>query len=45
LSGLLNLKGYSVLEADNGQMALYILEKAARLPCLILLDLSMPVMD
>jgi CheY-like chemotaxis protein len=45
LSGLLDLKGYSVLEAENGQTALDVLEKAAHFPCLILLDLAMPIMD
>ena len=45
LSGLLDLKGYSVLEADNGQKALDVLEKASYLPCVILLDLAMPIMD
>ena len=45
LSSLLGVEGYSVLEADNGQKALEALEKAAHFPCLILLDLAMPVMD
>lgn len=29
LAGLLDVKGYSVLEAENGQKALDVLEKAA----------------
>ena len=45
LSRLLDMEGYSVLEADNGQKTLEVLEKAARLPRLILLDLAMPIMD
>jgi CheY-like chemotaxis protein len=45
LSGLLDVEGYSVLAAENGQTALDILEKAAHFPCLILLDLAMPIMD
>jgi CheY-like chemotaxis protein len=45
LAGLLDVKGYSVLEAENGQKALDVLEKAPRFPCVILLDLAMPIMD
>jgi CheY-like chemotaxis protein len=45
LAGLLDVKGYSVLEAGNGQKALDVLEKAAYFPCLILLDLAMPIID
>ena len=45
LSRLLDLEGYSVLEAENGQKAVDVLENAAHFPCLILLDLAMPIMD
>jgi CheY-like chemotaxis protein len=45
LSELLEVEGYSVLEAENGQRALEILEKTSYLPCMILLDLAMPVMS
>jgi CheY-like chemotaxis protein len=45
LSELLHTKGYTVLQAENGQIALDILKKMPRLPCLIVLDLAMPVMD
>ena len=45
LSRLLDLGGYSVLEAENGQKAVDVLENAAHFPCLILLDLAMPIMD
>ena len=45
LAGLLDLGGYSVLEAENGQKAVDVLENAAHFPCLILLDLAMPIMD
>jgi CheY-like chemotaxis protein len=33
LAGLLDVKGYSVLKAENGQKALDVLEKAPRFPC------------
>jgi CheY-like chemotaxis protein len=45
LSELLDTKGYSVLEAENGKTALEVLRKTPHLPCLIMLDLAMPVMD
>jgi CheY-like chemotaxis protein len=45
LSGLLDMEGYSVLAAENGQTALDILKKGVYSPCLILLDLAMPIMD
>src|ERR1700730_7062656 len=45
LSELLDARGYSVLQAENGQKALYVLTKMPRLPCLVVLDLAMPVMD
>ena len=45
LSTLLDVEGYSVLEAANGQNALDVLEKASHFPSLILLDLAMPLMD
>jgi CheY-like chemotaxis protein len=45
LSGLLDMEGYSVLAAENGQTALDILKKGIYFPCLILLDLAMPIMD
>lgn len=44
LSELLQLEGYAVLVAENGQQALDHLAVMAR-PCLILLDLMMPVMN
>jgi CheY-like chemotaxis protein len=44
LSDALLLEGYRVETAENGQSALRFLKGAAR-PCLILLDLMMPVMD
>jgi CheY-like chemotaxis protein len=44
LSDALVLEGYRVESAENGQTALRILRTGAR-PCLILLDLMMPVMD
>jgi CheY-like chemotaxis protein len=40
---LLDLKGYSVVTAANGAEALRVARQ--QLPCLILLDLIMPVMD
>jgi two-component system chemotaxis response regulator CheY len=40
----LNLEGYDVLVAENGQEAIDLLPKLPK-PCLILLDLMMPVMN
>jgi CheY-like chemotaxis protein len=45
LSELLDAKGYSVLLAENGQKAIEMLKKTPRVPCLVVLDLAMPVMD
>jgi CheY-like chemotaxis protein len=45
MSALLDANGYSVQEAENGQRALDLLKKMPHLPCLIVLDLAMPVMD
>lgn len=42
---LLESEGYSVASAANGQAALELLNSMDPLPCLILLDLMMPVMD
>jgi CheY-like chemotaxis protein len=38
-------EGYSVRAAGNGSEALALLRSSPRLPCVILLDLMMPVMD
>jgi CheY-like chemotaxis protein len=43
LSTYLNLQGFSVVTASNGQEALTRLAECQ--PCVILLDLMMPVMD
>jgi CheY-like chemotaxis protein len=45
MSELLHTKGFSVLEAENGQRALDILKKAPHFPCLVVLDMAMPIMD
>jgi two-component system, chemotaxis family, chemotaxis protein CheY len=45
MSDLLYSKGYSVLQAENGQRALEILKKAPQFPCLVVLDMAMPIMD
>jgi CheY-like chemotaxis protein len=45
MSRLLEAKGYSVLQADNGQTALDLLKKEPHFPCLVILDLAMPIMD
>jgi CheY-like chemotaxis protein len=45
LSTLLESRGYSTVCADNGASALALLRNDAIDPCVILLDLSMPVMD
>ncbi|HET8551269.1 MAG TPA: response regulator [Gammaproteobacteria bacterium] len=42
---LLEMEGYSVVAAENGQIALDYLHAAETLPDLILLDLMMPVKD
>ncbi|MBF0333645.1 MAG: response regulator [Alphaproteobacteria bacterium] len=44
---LLELEGYEIHGAENGQEALTLLERCrtSKTPCLILLDLMMPVMD
>jgi CheY-like chemotaxis protein len=44
LKDALELGGFRVLTADNGKEALKILEAPAA-PCMIFLDLMMPVMD
>lgn len=44
LKDVLELDGYTVLTAENGLDALRVLESAVP-PCLILLDLMMPVMN
>jgi len=45
MSRLLEAKGYIVLQADNGQTALELLKKEPHFPCLVILDLAMPIMD
>jgi CheY-like chemotaxis protein len=45
IAELVGDEGHSHSEASNGQEALSWLERQADLPCLILLDLRMPVMD
>jgi two-component system, chemotaxis family, chemotaxis protein CheY len=45
MSELLDNKGYSVLQAENGQKALDMLKQAPILPCLVVLDMAMPIMD
>ncbi len=45
MSDLLHARGYSVLQADNGQRALDILKKTPEFPCLIVLDMAMPIMN
>ena len=45
MAEILDAKGYSVLQAENGQKALDVLKKTPHFPCLVLLDLAMPVMD
>jgi DNA-binding response OmpR family regulator len=45
LVDFLESEGFAVLEAENGQKALELLERAPFPPRLILLDLMMPVMD
>jgi CheY-like chemotaxis protein len=45
MTGVLEERGYRVVQAENGQEALDFLRQADAAPALILLDLSMPVMD
>jgi CheY-like chemotaxis protein len=45
MSFFLDAKGYSVVEAENGQHALELLKRVPRFPCLVLLDLFMPILD
>jgi len=48
LREMLELEGYSTFVAENGEVALNVLKeliKKGLTPCLILLDLMMPVMD
>jgi CheY-like chemotaxis protein len=45
MSRLLLLKGFSVRVAEDGCKALNLLRSMPRLPCLVVLDLAMPIMD
>jgi CheY-like chemotaxis protein len=45
IADVLEHKGYMAVGAANGLEALDCLQRAERLPCLILLDLMMPIMD
>ena len=45
LSELLDHKGYSVLQAENGRKALDLLKEVPRTPFVVLLDLAMPVLN
>ena len=45
IAELIAKEGHSYHEAENGQEAIDWLEQQTDLPCLILLDLRMPVMD
>jgi two-component system, chemotaxis family, chemotaxis protein CheY len=45
MSRLLLLKGFSVRVAEDGGEALNLLRSMPRLPCLVVLDLAMPIMD
>jgi CheY-like chemotaxis protein len=44
MAEILDAKGYRVLQAENGQKALDVLKKTPHFPCVVLLDLAMPVM-
>jgi CheY-like chemotaxis protein len=43
--GFLRREGYTVYEAENGLEALETMEKLQETPCLVLLDLMMPIMS
>lgn len=44
-SRLLETHGFSVMQAENGQRALDALKQMRSFPCLVVLDMAMPVMD
>jgi len=44
-SRLLKAHGFSVMQAENGQRALDALKQLSSFPCLVVLDMAMPVMD
>ena len=44
-SEVLTSAGYRVIGAENGQEAIELLERIEEPPCLVLLDMMMPVMD
>ncbi|MET0342215.1 MAG: response regulator [Polyangiales bacterium] len=45
IAEILRDAGYAVIEAENGQLALEALDNLREPPCLVLLDLMMPVMS
>lgn len=45
LCDVLSSEGYKVLGAENGRVALDLLNKTEKLPGLIIVDLMMPIMD
>jgi CheY-like chemotaxis protein len=45
ISELLSEEGYTVAQAANGREALIYLQTAKPLPCVIILDLMMPIMN
>ena len=45
LSLVLEMKGYLVVQAENGQAALHQLKNTDRLPLVVVLDLAMPILD
>lgn len=44
IKSALEFEGYTVFTADNGKIAIHLLDKIPR-PCMILLDLMMPIMN
>lgn len=45
LADILEDEGFNILQAGNGLEGMQVLESLSDLPCMILLDLMMPVMD
>lgn len=45
VSRLLSSEGYAVEVAGDGQEALTLLQSTSEMPCVIILDLMMPIMD
>ena len=45
LSLALEMEGFIILQAENGQQAIQMLTTVSRFPAVVVLDLSMPILD